>query len=258
MLRGIAEKVALVTGAASGIGAASARRFAAEGARVVLADRDEEGARRVAGEIGPQASAVRGDIAEPADAEAVVQHALRVFGRLDILHNNAASGAAGRIADVDPVTWDRTIAVNLSGHFYIIRAALPTMLAQGAGVMINMSSAAALRVEEGIGAYAAAKAGLIALTRQVAVEYGRRGIRANCVCPGAVATPPTLAFMSAVAGVRERMEAASPLRRIAAPDELAAVVVFLASEEASFVNGATIVVDGGATADNTVGLMGGD
>ena len=132
------------------------------------------------------------------------------------------------------------------------------MLERGAGVIVNMSSAAALRVEEGIGAYAAAKAGLIALTRQIAVEYGRRGIRANCVCPGAVATPPPLAFITAVDGVRERMEAASPLRRIADPAELASVVVFLASDEASFVNGATIVVDGGATADNTVGLLGGD
>jgi NAD(P)-dependent dehydrogenase (short-subunit alcohol dehydrogenase family) len=112
-------------------------------------------------------------------------------------------------------------------------------------------------VEEGIGAYATAKAGVIALTRQIAVEYGRHGVRANCICPGAVATPPTLAFINAVEGVQARMEAANPLRRIAQPEELASVVVFLASEESSFVNGATIMVDGGATADNTVGLMGG-
>jgi NAD(P)-dependent dehydrogenase (short-subunit alcohol dehydrogenase family) len=257
MLRGITGKVVLVTGAASGIGAASARRFAAEGARVVVADLDAGGARRMAAEIGPAASAVAADIADPRAAEAAVRHALDVWGRLDVLHNNAASGAPGRIADLDPATWDRTLAVNLSGHFYVTRAALPVMLAQGSGVIVNMASAAALRVEAGIGAYAAAKAGLVALTRQVAVEYGRRGIRANCVCPGAVATPPTLAFAAAVEGVRERMEAASPLGRIGEAEELASVVVFLASDEASFVNGATIVVDGGATADNTIGLMGG-
>jgi len=258
MLRGLQGKVALVTGGASGIGAATARRFAAEGALVVVADIDAEGAERVAGEIGAQATAVRGDIAAADDAAALVRHAVERFGRLDIVHNNAASGAAGRIADIDPGAWDRTIAVNLSGHFFVTRAALPVMLEGGGGVFVNMATAVAVVVEEGIGAYAAAKAGVIALTRQVAVEYGRRGIRANCICPGAVATPPTLAFISAVKGVRARIEAASPLRRIAQPEELASVVVFLASEEASFINGATIMVDGGATADRTIGLLGGD
>lgn len=255
---GVADKVVLITGAASGIGAATARCFASAGARVVVADIDEDGARRVAGALGACATAVGGDIAEPRAAAALVRHALEVFGRLDVLHNNAASGAAGRIADIDPVGWNRTLAVNLSGHFYVTHAALPTMLQQGGGVIINTASAAAVLVEEGIGAYAVAKAGVIALTRQIAVEYGRRGIRANCICPGAVATPPTLAFINAVDGVQARMEAANPLRRIAQPEEIANVVLFLASGQASFINGATLMVDGGATIDNTVGLMGGD
>ena len=257
-MRGVAGKVALITGAGSGIGEATARRLAAEGARVVVGDVNGDAAIRVAGEIGRAASPIVGDIADPAAAEVMVHHAVDTFGRLDILHNNAASGAAGRIADIDPDSWNRTIAINLTGHFLMTRAALPVMLGQGSGVIVNMATAAAVLVEEGIGAYAAAKAGLIALTRQIAVEYGRRGIRANCLCPGAVATPPTLAFANAVEGVRARMEAANPLRRLAAPEELASVVVFLASDESSFVNGATIMVDGGATADNTVGLMGGD
>lgn len=254
-MRGLTDKVVLVTGGGSGIGAASVRRFAAEGARVVVADLNAEAAAAVAKDVA--GLAVHGDIADPADAERMVQETVARFGRLDVLHNNAASGAAGRIGDIEPASWNRTIAVNLTGHFLMTRAALPPMLDQGRGVVVNMATAAAVLVEEGIGAYAAAKAGVIALTRQTAVEYGRRGIRANCICPGAVATPPTLAFINAVDGVRERMEAANPLRRIAEADELASVVVFLASDESSFVNGATIMVDGGATADNTVGLMGG-
>lgn len=254
-MRGLTDKVVLITGGGSGIGAASARRFATEGARVVVADLNGDAAADVAREIGGHA--VHGDIADPDDAERMVREAVTRFGRLDVLHNNAASGAAGRIADIDPASWSRTIAVNLTGHFLMTRAALPAMLDGGHGVVVNMATAAAVLVEEGVGAYAAAKAGVIALTRQTAVEYGRRGIRANCICPGAVATPPTLAFVNAVEGVRARMEAANPLRRIAEPGELASVVVFLASDESSFVNGATIMVDGGATADNTVGLMGG-
>lgn len=256
-MRGLTDKVVLITGGGSGIGAASARRFVAEGARVAIADISDDGAQQVARELRDAAMAVRGDIADAGDAERMVDECVRRFGRLDVLHNNAASGAAGRIADIDPAQWMRTIAVNLTGHFLMTRAALPVMLSQQRGVIVNMATAAAVLVEEGIGAYATAKAGVLALTRQIAVEYGRHGVRANCICPGAVATPPTLAFINAVEGVQARMEAANPLRRIAQPEELASVVVFLASDESSFVNGTTIMVDGGATADNTVGLMGG-
>jgi NAD(P)-dependent dehydrogenase (short-subunit alcohol dehydrogenase family) len=257
-LRGLSGKVALITGGGSGIGEATAKRFAEEGARVVVADIDDEAGRRVAGEIGSErALAVHGDITRAESAGEVVRRTIDRFGRLDVLHNNAAAGAAGRIADLDDEAWTRTVALNLTGHVLVTRAALPHMLDRGAGAIVNMSTAAAVMVEEGIGAYAAAKAGVIALTRQLAVEYGRRGIRANCVCPGAIATPPTLAFAAAVEGVRARMEAANPLRRLAQPEEVAAVVVFLASDEASFVNGATIMVDGGATADKSIGLLGG-
>lgn len=256
-MRGLTDKVVLITGGGSGIGAASARRFVAEGARVALADIAADGAQQLARELGESALALRGDIAAAGDVERMVAECVRHFGRVDVLHNNAASGAAGRVADIDPEQWTRTIAINLTGHFLMTRAALPLMLAQQRGVIVNMATAAAVLVEEGIGAYATAKAGVIALTRQLAVEYGRHGIRANCICPGAVATPPTLAFINAVDGIQARMEAANPMRRIAQPEELASVVVFLASDESSFVNGATIMVDGGATADNTVGLMGG-
>jgi NAD(P)-dependent dehydrogenase (short-subunit alcohol dehydrogenase family) len=261
MPRGLAGKVVLVTGAASGIGEATARRFAAEGARVVLVDIDERGAETVADAIraaGGQASAFRADVARPADAEAMVAHAVTAFGGLDVLDNNATSGTMGRVADMDVADWERVVAVNLTAPFLAAKHAIPVMLARGGGVIVNISSAAGVQAEEGLAAYASAKAGLLALTRNIAAEYGRHGIRCNAICPGAVLTPPTRAFIAAVDGIRARMERANPLRRLAAPEELAAVVVFLASEEASFVNGATIMVDGGATAVNQVGLIAGD
>jgi len=254
-MRGLSGKVVLITGGASGIGEATAKRFAAEGARVVIADVDDANAARVAGEIGDAALALHADITRPSDVDGLVSRSLERLGRLDVVHNNAASGVPGRIGDLDVESWSRTVALNLSAHFLVTRAALPVMLKAGSGVFVNMSTAAALMVEEGIGAYAAAKAGVIALTRQVAVEYGRRGIRANCICPGAIATPPTLAFARAVDGVQARMET-NPLRRLARPEEVASVVVFLASDEASFVNGAMIPVDGGSTADKSIGLLG--
>ena len=139
-----------------------------------------------------------------------------------------------------------------------MRAVIPVMLAQGRGAIVNMGSVAGLTAEAGLGVYAAAKAGLAALTRNVAAEYGRLGIRANCVCPGAIETPPTQAFIQAVDGVRARMERATPMRRLGRAEEVAALVCFLASDEASYVNGATYVVDGGASADGTVGLLGVD
>lgn len=261
MPRDLAGKVALVTGAASGIGEATARRFGAEGARVVLVDIDERGAEAVADAIrtaGGEASAFRADVARPADAEAMIAHAVTTFGGLDVLDNNATSGTMGRVADMDVADWERVVAVNLTAPFLAARHAIPVMLARGGGVIVNISSAAGVQAEEGLAAYASAKAGLLALTRNIAAEYGRHGIRCNAICPGAVLTPPTRAFIAAVDGIQARMERANPLRRLAAPEELAAVVVFLASDDASFVNGATIMVDGGATAVNQVGLLGGD
>lgn len=254
-------KVALITGSASGIGEATAKRFAEEGAKVVVVDLNEEGMRRVVSEIqaaGGHASACAADVAEPADAEAMVQHAVDTFGRLDILHNNATSGTLGLIADMSVEAWERTVAVNLTAPFLATKFAVPVMMDQRGGVIINTSSAAGVMAEYGLSAYGAAKAGVISLTRSTAIEYARHNIRANCVCPGGVATPPTLALMAAVDGLRARVEKAHPVGRLGTAEEIANVVLFLASDESSFITGTAIMVDGGSLATKSVNLIGGE
>jgi len=259
MTQRFAGKVVLITGAGSGIGEATAKRFAAEGARVVVVDIHEAAAVRVAGEIrarGGKAAAHRADVAQPTDSEGMVQYAVQTFGRLDVLHNNATSGALGLVADLSVQDWNGALAVNLTAPFLASKWALPVMIAQGGGVVINMSSDAGLMAEYGLSAYGAAKAGVISLTRSIAVEYARHNIRANCISPGGVLTPPTLAFINAVDGVAERMRKAHPLGRLGQPEEIANVVLFLASDEASFITGACYVVDGGSMATKSVNLMG--
>lgn len=252
-------KVVLITGAGSGIGEATAKRFAEEGAGIVVVDINEAAAVRVTDEIrerGGTASARRADVAQPADAEGMVQHAVHTFGRLDVLHNNATSGTLGLVADMSVDDWNRALAVNLTAPFLASKFALPAMIAQGGGVIINMSSDAGLMAEYGLSAYGAAKAGVISLTRSIAAEYARHNIRANCISPGGVLTPPTLAFINAVDGIEERMRQAHPVGRLGRPEEIANVVLFLASDDASFVTGACYVVDGGSMATKSVNLMG--
>ncbi len=248
----VAGKVAIVTGSASGIGRATARLLAAEGAKVVVADVDGEGAESVAREIrdaGGRAVAQRTDIAQEASVERMVDASVRMFGGLDILHNNAAMTAAHEHAkDTDLRTmtvefWDRSFEVNLRGAMLASKHAIPVMIDGGGGAIVNTSTNQSLAGDLSQFAYSAAKAGVNALTRSIATAYGRSGIRCNTVAPGYVATAATRRAVSA------EMEAAivsqNLVPRAGVAEDLASAVLFLASDEAAFVTGQLLSVDGG-------------
>ena len=244
-------KVAVVTGAASGIGRATAGLLAAEGARVGIADLDEAGGRAVAAAIrdaGGDAFFRRTDVRSLADLEAVLDEAAGRHGRLDVLVNNAAvaiPGSAGEMAEDD---WARTLDVNLTGVWRGMRAAIPRMLAQGGGSIVNLSSVQGHVGFVGWAAYAAAKGGVDALTRQAAVEYAAGGIRVNAVVPGTIATEMNEKIMRESAdgdAVLAGWLAMHPIGRIGQPAEVAAAIVFLASDDASFITGESLRVDGG-------------
>jgi NAD(P)-dependent dehydrogenase (short-subunit alcohol dehydrogenase family) len=244
-------KVAIVTGGASGIGAATVRRFAAEGARVVVADVDADGGGRVAREVraaGAVADFHRTDVGVLADLEAAVAFAVERHGGLDVIHNNAARTGGGYTADIEPDVWEQSLRVMMTGVFYGVRAAIPAMLARGGGSIVNTSSVEGLFGEVMAAPYCTAKAAILGLTRTVALEYGRRRIRANCICPGAVETP-MLDLMSQVSTKsRADLAAMHALGRCLRPEEIASVALFLASDESSAITGTAIVADGGLTA----------
>ncbi|HEX4731440.1 MAG TPA: SDR family oxidoreductase [Solirubrobacterales bacterium] len=240
-------KVALVTGAGSGIGRASAERFAGEGARVVVVDL--KGADETAATIeaaGGEALALATDVADENAVGAMAEAALARFGRVDVLMNNAGILEDFlAAADTPTEVWDRVLGVNLFAQFFTSRALLPQMVERGDGAIINVASTAGLNGGNGGAAYTTSKHGVIGLTRQLCFDYARKGIRCNVICPGAVETGMTKEiFASPDAAVMAAVESA-PIGRWAQPDELAAAALFLASDEASFVNGAVYVVDGG-------------
>ncbi len=249
-------KAGVVTGAGSGIGRATAIGYARAGGAVVVADFNETAARTVAGEIagfGGSAAAIRADVSRQADIDGALRFAVEKFGRLDFLHNNAFAFPPGvslmvRVADTTDESWDHTLNIGLTACFRAMRAAIPIMRGNGGGAIVNTASISGLFADQGIAAYNAVKAGLINLTRVVAVEYGRYGIRANCVCPGVIATP-LIASAIATPGVSEKMAKRIPLKRLGRPEDVANVVLFLASDLAGFVTGAAYVVDGGQTID---------
>jgi NAD(P)-dependent dehydrogenase (short-subunit alcohol dehydrogenase family) len=243
-------KVAIVTGAGSGIGRACALRFAAEGASVVVADVRADAAEAVAKEIaraGGVATALGTDVSRREDVDALVREAVGRYGRLDVLVNNAAAPLPGSVAETSDESWRAVQATTLDGTFFGLRAALRVMASQGAGSIVNVSSGAALGGEPGLAAYAAAKAAVVNLTKTAAVENGPLGIRVNAILPGPIETPPLLAFVAATGG-REAWTRQIPARRIGTPDEIAAVALFLACDESSYVNGAALVADGGIAA----------
>lgn len=241
----MAGKVALVTGGGSGIGAACARALAEEGARVLVVDYDAEAAAAIAAEVGGPAFAA--DVTDPGACTAMVAAALDAFGRLDVAVNNAGVGPAGLIptADISVDDWRRVLATNLDGVFYSMRAEIPVLLRAGGGSIVNMSSAIAVVGRAGAAAYAASKHGVLGLTRTAAIEYGRDGIRVNAVGPGTTETPLT---REAIASEPEKIVARVPLGRVAVPEDIAPLVVFLASDASAFCTGGWYAVDGGWTA----------
>lgn len=248
------DKVAVITGGASGIGEASVRLFAAEGAEVVVADVQDERGGRLAAELG--AEYVHADVTREEDVEAAVSHAVDVFGRLDCMFNNAGiSGAVGPIESVTVEAFDRTVAVLLRGVFLGIKHAAPVMRAQGGGSIVNTASVAAIRTGYGNHVYSAAKAGVMQLTRSVAMELGEDNVRVNCVLPGFIPTPMIARARGVPLGeadgklgvITDAFREAQPIRRPGHPDDVAKAVLWLASDDSSFVNGHALVVDGGVS-----------
>lgn len=244
-----AGRVVLVTGAASGIGWATSKALTAEGAHVVLADRDEVSGGQRAAELGDErALFTHLDVADPHAWDRAIKSAVRRFGRLDGLVNNAGIGGTGGVAETTADTWRRVMSVNLDGVFYGMRAAIPVLRARGAGSIVNISSIAGLVGFKGSAAYAASKWGVRGLTTTAALELGEHGIRVNSVHPGSIATPLTENLTRGIGQI--------PAGRVGHPDEIAALVVHLISDESRFTNGASIAVDGGETAGNALrGLL---
>ena len=248
-----AGQVALVTGAGSGIGQATARLFAQVGARVVVADYDEHAAEATVDDIvrqGGQAIAERVDVSRLEEVRAMVERTMAAFAALDILVNNAGIGVAGDIVATSEADLDRILAVNVKGVFFGCQAAIPRMLERGGGVIVNVTSAAALSAVPDRAAYIASKGAVLALTRSIAVDFMARGIRCNCVAPGTVESPwvgRIIAGYDDPAGARQRMVERQPLGRLGRPEEIAHAILYLASPEADFVHGSCLVIDGGFT-----------
>lgn len=246
------DKVAVITGAGSGMGRASALLFAAEGAKVLVADVNERGGEETVETItaaGGRAAFLRTDVASSEDVKRMVMTALKRFGTLDILFNNAGiAGESARLADQSEENWHRVIGINLTGVYLGMRHAIPVMLEQGGGSIISTASVAGMVGWARAAAYSAAKGAVINLTRTAAIEYARRNIRVNCICPGVIHTPLLEGIQGDIEAGRDRLNRMQPMPRIGTPDDIAQMALYLASDDAAFVTGAAMVVDGGYTA----------
>ena len=249
MAGALAGKAAVVTGAGSGIGRAVALAFAREGARLVVSDVDATSAAATAAAargLGAVAHDVRCDVRSGAEVEALVARTVELFGRIDCACNNAGiEGTLAPIGDAAEADAARVLDVNLMGVWRCLHAELPRMAAQGAGAIVNTASVAGLVGAGGLAPYVASKHGVIGLTKAAALEYAARGVRVNAVCPGVIATPMVDRLAAASPGVIEALLAVKPMGRLGAPDEVAAAVVWLCSDAASFTTGHALTVDGG-------------
>ena len=254
----ISGKVAVVTGATLGIGRAIAEALLVEGAEVVICARRGDEVRRAVEEMSTFGGQIRGmacDVRKYDQVDSLMRFAAEPSGGVDILVNNAGVGIFGHISQLAPADWHEVIDTNLTGVFYCCHAALPYLRKRGGGHIFNMSSLAGKEAFEGGSAYNASKGGVVLLTRNLAIDYGRRGIRVNCLCPGLIETAMTSAvFQPGMEKMLSRFVDAHQLGRAGQPAEVAAAALFLASDDASFVTGHALVVDGGFTAGHRVGV----
>jgi len=246
----LAGRIAIITGAGSGIGHEAAKLFASEGASVVVADRNAEAATRVAAEIGGKATSYHVDVSKEAEVKAMIDAVVAAHGRLDILVNNAGFGFAGTVVTTSETDWDALMAVNVKGVFFGCKYAIPQMEKQGGGVIVNTASAVANVGITDRAAYVASKGAVAALTRAMAIDHVAAKIRINCVAPGTIESPYFAKILSGPDGaeLRRGLEQRQAMERLGQPIEIARAMLFLASDDASFCTGTTLVADGGWTA----------
>ena len=245
------DKVAIITGAGGGMGRVASERFAAEGAKIVVAEFDEEAGEetvRLVRDAGGKASFVKTDVSDEASAARMVKHATEIYGRVDVLYNNAGimPEADHSVVDTDVEIWDKVMAVNVRGVFLGCKYAIPRMADQGSGSIINIASfVALLGCSVPQDAYTASKGALLSLTRSLAVQFGPKGVRTNAICPGPVETPLLMDWLVKDEEAKRIRLARNPSGRFGKPEEIVNMALYLASDESRWTNGATLVVDGG-------------
>jgi NAD(P)-dependent dehydrogenase (short-subunit alcohol dehydrogenase family) len=250
----LAQRVAIITGAGSGIGQAMAELFAREGARVLAADVNGPAAAAAAAAIAAAGGACEAhelDVTEPTQVRSMVERALELHGRIDILCNNAGTGSTTDVVDCEPAEWDRVMAVNVRGVYLGCKYVLPHMVRQRSGAIVNTASVTGMVGTFKRAAYSTSKGAVIALTRQVATDFVEHGIRVNCICPGPVDSPWVRGRLEQAddpVAARAALSARNPMGRLGRPEEIAAAALYLASDDAAFMTGTALVIDGGYTA----------